>query len=80
MKVTTLMLSEIPPLCIQYSKYGMEEFISDGIILLQDISAEKQMKRSLLVMKMRGVNHSRDYHAVVIKNDGITLKSLFSPR
>jgi len=75
--MTALILSEVPPLTVQYSKYGMEEFISDGIILLQDVSGVKQMKRSLVVMKMRGVNHSREYHAVVIKEDGITLESLF---
>jgi len=73
---TTLLLSEIPPLQVKYSKYGMEEFVSDGIILLQDINAEKQMKRSMIVMKMRGVAHSRDVQAVIIKSDGIMLETL----
>ena len=74
--LTSLLLSEIPPLQTVYSRYGFEEFISDGIILLQDIPGNKQMKRMLVVMKMRGMGHNRDYHALVISEEGITLEPL----
>jgi circadian clock protein KaiC len=74
--LTALLLSEVPPLQTVYSRYGFEEFISDGIILLQDVPGNKQMKRMLVVMKMRGMSHSRDYHALVISQEGINLEPL----
>lgn len=72
---TLVLISEIPPQRIVYSKYGMEEFISDGIILLTDVPAGKnQLKRALRVIKMRGVDHSRDNFTLLITaSEGVVL-------
>ncbi|MFH1055906.1 MAG: ATPase domain-containing protein [Candidatus Altiarchaeota archaeon] len=75
---TILLLSEVPPQKMIYSKYGMEEFIADGILLLTDVpSGKNQLKRALRVIKMRGVNHSRDNFTLLItSSNGIVLEPM----
>lgn len=70
---TTILISEILPTKFVYSVFGVEEFISDGIILLMEHPRKGEMLRTLQVMKMRGINHSRIKHAMKITSDGIEL-------
>jgi len=69
MGCTTILTSEIPPrnnVGIQYSKYGIEEFIADGIIYLGDIDRKGDLIRTLQIIKMRGIAHSRTKTAMNI--------------
>lgn len=70
---TTILISEIPPLKFVYSVFGVEEFIADGVILLMEEPREGEMLRTLQVIKMRGMSHSRTKHAMKITEDGIDL-------
>ena len=56
---TTILTSEIPPQVFQYSQHEIEEFISDGIIFLEDLERKNDLLRTLQVIKMRGTSHSR---------------------
>jgi len=56
---TTVLTSEIPPCVLQYSQYGIEEFIADGIIFLEDVERRGDLMRTLQVIKMRGTAHDR---------------------
>jgi circadian clock protein KaiC len=77
LKVTTLMISEIPPQTYKYSVYGVEEFIADGVILLSDFERKGDLVRTLQVIKMRSVAHSRNKQVMKILDDGITLIPMF---
>lgn len=69
MGCTTILTSEIPPTSqagVQYSKYGIEEFIADGIIYLGDIDRKGDLIRTLQIIKMRGIAHSRTKTAMNI--------------
>lgn len=77
LECTTLFVSEIPPMKFQYSVFGVEEFIADGVILLTELEQKGDLIRTLQVVKMRGVNHSRARHIVEITGDGIVLKPMF---
>jgi KaiC/GvpD/RAD55 family RecA-like ATPase len=59
MNCTTILTSEIPPCVLQYSQYGIEEFIADGIIFLEDVERMGDLIRTLQVIKMRGTAHNR---------------------
>ena len=75
---TTIFISEIPPMKFMYSVYGIEEFISDGVILMREHEQKTELIRTLQVVKMRGVNHSRSRHEVEISAErGIELKPMF---
>ena len=59
MNCTTILTSEIPPCVLQYSQYGIEEFIADGIIFLEDVERMGDLIRTFQVIKMRGTAHNR---------------------
>ncbi len=72
MGCTTILTSEVPPARqghLQYSKYGIEEFIADGIMYLGDIDRKGDLIRTLQLIKMRGTAHSRSKVAVAISSD-----------
>ncbi len=77
MGCTSILISEIPPQKYLYSLYGIEEFIADGVILLSDLERTGDLLRSLQVIKMRGVGHSRNRHVMKIMEEGISLLPMF---
>ena len=77
MKCTTFLTSEVPPQKFQYSQYGIEEFISDGIIFLGDVEREGDLIRTFQVVKMRGSAHSRTKYMMNISTkNGVELTPL----
>jgi circadian clock protein KaiC len=58
--VTTILTSEVSG--DGYSVFGTEEFISDGIIKLEQTWKAEQNRRRMKVVKMRG----REYHADIV--------------
>jgi circadian clock protein KaiC len=77
MECTTILISEIPPQEFKYSVYGIEEFISDGVMLITDFERKGELLRAFRVIKMRGVKHSRNTYVLEILKDGINLVPLF---
>lgn len=67
---TTIIISEVLPGSKALSRFGVEEFISDGVILLDNVIAENELRRAITVWKMRGLNHSRKTHAYSISEKG----------
>jgi len=69
---TTLVIVEIPwgttPIGM-----GLEEFVADGVILINSFIEDFQMKRRMLIAKMRGTLHSSKYHDIAITADGISI-------
>ena len=52
---------------------GIEEFIADSVITLESTVRNGQLKTRFLVRKMRGTNHSKKYHEVVIDRKGLKI-------
>jgi circadian clock protein KaiC len=77
LECTTLLISEIPPMTFKYSMFGIEEFIADGVILLSDFERKGDLIRSLQVIKMRGVAHSRNKQVMKIMDEGVNLLPMF---
>ncbi len=80
MKCTTFLTSEVPPGKFAFSQYGIEEFISDGIMFLGDVERGGDLVRTLQIVKMRGVNHSRAKYAMNISSRGVELAPLLKTR
>jgi KaiC/GvpD/RAD55 family RecA-like ATPase len=77
LECTAILISEIPPQTFKYSVYGIEEFIADGVILLSDFERKGDLIRSLQVIKMRGVAHSRNKQVMKIMDEGVNLIPMF---
>lgn len=73
---TTLLISEITSEKAgvnMWSSFGVEEAISDGIIVLGDVERMGHLLRFLQVVKMRGTSHSRAKYAVELTSIGVML-------
>lgn len=73
---TTILTSETPPRTLKYSIFGVEEFISDGIIFLSEMERHNDLVRTLQVIKMRGTDHSRAKFMMDLSEFGISLAPL----
>jgi len=54
---------------------GIEEFIADALLILDNVTEEAELKRRLLIQKMRGTEHSRKWHNVLITKHGLEIVS-----
>lgn len=54
---------------------GIEEFIADALLILDNVTEEAEMKRRLIIQKMRGTDHSRKWHNILITKQGLEIVS-----
>jgi len=68
---TTLAISQVTK---GVSLYGIEEFVSDGVIKLYYLRTDSAYSRALTIKKMRVTNHSMKIHPVEIREpEGIVV-------
>ncbi|NJE11096.1 ATPase domain-containing protein [Thermococcus sp. MAR1] len=72
MGVTSILTTEAPdPSRGRISRYGMEEYIARGVVLLDFVEKEVELKRYLLIRKMRETKHSMKKYPFEINEEGI---------
>ncbi len=71
LEVTSLILSEKPEGKEGISRFGVEEFLAHGVIILYNIVKGSERVRGIEVFKMRGVNHSKKICLMEIGPNGI---------
>ena len=71
--VTTILTTEINEGSKQFGKYGVEEYVADGVIVLHYMGIGTQSNRTLHIRKMRATKHSEDLHPVKIGETGLTI-------
>jgi len=67
---TTLLVAETRGGKTDFSAFGVEEFIVDGVVSLYFVPPN----RSIFVRKMRGTNHSKSAHPMNISELGLEIK------
>jgi len=70
---TALISSEIVPGSKGISRYGVEEFVADSVIVLYYERLQSTFSRALQVWKIRGSAHSEKLHPYKIDENGITV-------
>lgn len=74
-KCTALIISEIPEGMKGLSKFGVEEFVVDGVMVLNYLEyAAGGLDRSLIIRKMRRTDHGKDIYPIEIGPKGVTIK------
>lgn len=71
--VTSLFISEVPQAEIKKGRYGMEEFVADGIILLNNFVVRDTHVRAVEVLKMRHTHHDTLMHPFAITKKGLQI-------
>jgi circadian clock protein KaiC len=57
---------------LQFSHYAIS-FLTDDIVRLRYVEIDGQLRKVLVVIKMRGGNHSKDIREYVITEDGLVV-------
>lgn len=74
MGVTTIMTTEAEdPKRDKLSRYGVEEFIARGVVLLDLVEKDVELKRYILIRKMRETKHSMKKYPFEITEDGLVV-------
>lgn len=75
----SLLITEVPETEEKaLSRFGFEEFLADGVIVLHYLSfAAGGTPRSLIIRKMRRTKHGTDVYSFDIGENGISLKKSF---
>ncbi len=73
---TAILVSEVPAGSDIYSPYGVEEAVSDGVVLLGNLERQGDLLRTLQVVKMRGTSHSRAKYILDLTSAGVLLAPL----
>jgi len=69
--VTSILTSEVGHGSNKFGKYGVEEYIVDGVIVLSYLGIGTQSNRTLYIRKMRATKHSENLHPIEIGAKGV---------
>ncbi len=60
----------------EVSRYGVEEFVADNVVILRNLLVDERRRRTLELLKVRGARHQRGEWPFTITNDGIIVLPL----
>ncbi len=52
---------------------GIEEFLADSVLALENSTEDTELKTRFMIRKMRATNHSKKYHNVIITSKGLEI-------
>ena len=73
MHVTTILTAERLEEYGPISRHGIEEFVSDNVIILRSVLTEERIRRTIQVLKMRGHIHFKGESPFTIDEHGIRI-------
>ncbi len=76
--VTSLLVSEVNEGENVFGKYGVEEYVVDGVFVLHYLGLGSQSNRTMHIRKLRATHHSEELHPIEIGNKGISIKTMQS--
>ena len=74
--VTTLMTSERLEEYGDIARFGVEEFVSDNVIVLRNVLGEEKRRRTIEILKFRGTEHQKGEYPFTITSTGIKVLPL----
>ncbi len=76
-KVTSVMTSERADEYGDIGRFGVEEFVSDNVLVLRNVLEQESRRRTIEVLKMRGVDHmTGQFPFTIIPGEGIVVITL----
>jgi len=71
--VTVFLVSEVSPEAHKYSSYGVEDVLTDGVVLFSNLETRGDLLRTIQVIKMRGTTHSRSRYVMDLTPYGMVM-------
>jgi circadian clock protein KaiC len=72
MNVTAMLTAERTEEYGNISRYGVEEFVADNVIILRNVLEQEKRRRTMEILKFRGTSHQKgEYPFTLIPGEGI---------
>jgi len=71
---TAVLVSEVTEASKSLSRFGVEEFVADGVFVLNYLGIGETSSRSLVIRKMRRTKHGTSIYPIEIGPNGIEVK------
>ena len=78
--VTTIMTTEREQEYGPVARFGVEEFVSDNVIIVRNVLEGERRRRTMEILKLRGTTHMKGEYPFTITNDGINIFPLGAMR
>ncbi|MEG3437546.1 circadian clock protein KaiC [Pannus brasiliensis CCIBt3594] len=74
LEVTAIMTAERTQEYGDISRYGVEEFVADNVVILRNVLADEKRRRTIEILKYRGTDHQKgEYPFTIIPNKGAVI-------
>jgi circadian clock protein KaiC len=80
LKVTSIMTTERIEEYGPIARFGVEEFVSDNVVILRNVLEGERRRRTAEILKLRGTTHMKGEYPFTITNDGINIFPLGAMR
>lgn len=74
--MTTERIEEYGPI----ARYGVEEFVSDNVVILRNVLEGERRRRTLEILKLRGTSHMKGEYPFTITDNGVNIFPLGAMR
>ncbi len=73
MGVTTVMTTERLDEYGPVARFGVEEFVSDNVVIVRNALEGERRRRTIEILKLRGTTHMKGEYPFTITNDGVNI-------
>lgn len=78
--VTTVMTTERVEEYGPIARFGVEEFVSDNVVVVRNVLEGERRRRTIEILKLRGTTHMKGEYPFTMTNDGINIFPLGAMR
>ena len=78
--VTTIMTTERIEEYGPVARFGVEEFVSDNVVIVRNVLEGERRRRTMEILKLRGTTHMKGEYPFTMTNDGINIFPLGAMR
>lgn len=78
--VTSIMTTERVEEYGQIARFGVEEFVSDNVVIVRNVLEGERRRRTVEILKLRGTTHMKGEYPFTITNEGINIFPLGAMR
>ncbi len=72
--ITSILTSERTDEYGEIARFGVEEFVSDNVIILRNVLEDEKRRRTIEILKFRGTSHNKgEYPFTIVPGDGIVI-------
>lgn len=80
LNVTSIMTTERVEEYGPIARFGVEEFVSDNVIIIRNVLEGERRRRTIEILKLRGTTHMKGEYPFTITEDGINIFPLGAMR